>query len=864
MHPTMRTLLACIAALCFSISARAQYVTIPDSNFAVFISDVYGAISNFNQLDTTSASVVNATDLNCNSFAIKDLDGIQYFKNLQSLQCANNSLTSLSSLPPLLKSINCAQNQIDSLPALSFGLEFLDCSYNHLATLPSLPSTLLNLRCSNNQISVLPSLPLNLMFLVVGNNNLTNLPILPPVIISIEARENNLLSLPYLPDSLKVLEVSSNNLTSFSAFPHNLEVINLSDNNISSIPSINSSLSTLLLRGNNLTSLPPLPSNLKNVDIQYNLISTLPLLPSSLEQVAFGYNQLSTFPIIPSSCIVLRSEGNYYTQIPSLPTSIKEFYCGSIYLSAITDLPDSLLSFSCTNSPNLICLPKIGYMQQMTLLNTGVTCFPNYGTIMYSAPHNITSMYPLCNEVNSTCTSYANLAGRVYTDDNHDCTLNNNEVGQANVRQELWSNGTLQKVAYTGGAGYYSFDVDTAGEYTIVTDTTHALFILGCPANGTLYDTLTTNDSIHLDRDFALHCKPGFNLVAHSISSTQIFRPANNTVVDIHAGDLANFYGANCAVGVAGNVRVEILGPATYVAPASGALTPTSVAGNTLTWNVADFANVNFNTSFGIVVQTDTFAQIGQQVCFNLHITPTVGDNDSSNNTLFHCFNIVNSYDPNDKQASPSGLTDTATKWITYTVRFQNTGTAEAQHIYIMDTLDANVDASTFQLLAYSHQPNIQVNEHIIRFNFPFINLPDSNSNELGSHGYVQYKVKMKEGLTLSTEIRNTAYIYFDFNPPVVTNTTVNTITHVIPTGIQQPKVISLNLYPNPASQQLTVSTGQQGGTLALYNAQGMLLNSYTMNGSAQTIDVAQLANGVYYVEVNNKDGIGLKKFMKL
>src|SRR5204863_9868317 len=138
--------------------------------------------------------------------------------------------------------------------------------------------------------------------------------------------------------------------------------------------------------------------------------------------------------------------------------------------------------------------------------------------------------------------------------------------------------------------------------------------------------------------------------------------------------------------------------------------------------------------------------------------------------------------------------------WLTYTIHFQNTGNADAEHIYITDTLDANLDLSTFQLLAYSHRPLVQILDGgIARFNFPNINLPDSNANEPASHGFVQYKIKLKNGLSLGTQTTNTAYIYFDFNSPVVTNTTSNTL---VVTGVSSMTKdnVQLKVYPNPST----------------------------------------------------------------
>ena len=194
-----------------------------------------------------------------------------------------------------------------------------------------------------------------------------------------------------------------------------------------------------------------------------------------------------------------------------------------------------------------------------------------------------------------------------------------------------------------------------------------------------------------------------------------------------------------------------------------------------LTYNIADFGNVNFFTDFDIVVETDTTAAIGSSVCFTVSVTPTVGDNNPANNTLTFCSEVRSSYDPNEKEVYPANGVDTS-GWLTYTINFQNTGTDTAQHIYVTDTLDSNLDEATFQLLAYSVQPQVQLNGNAVQFSFPNINLPDSNVNEPASHGYVQYKVKLKNTVGVGAQISNTAFIYFDFNAVVVGNTVTNQV----------------------------------------------------------------------------------------
>jgi hypothetical protein len=191
---------------------------------------------------------------------------------------------------------------------------------------------------------------------------------------------------------------------------------------------------------------------------------------------------------------------------------------------------------------------------------------------------------------------------------------------------------------------------------------------------------------------------------------------------------------------------------------------------------------------------------------------------------------------------------------LTYTIRFQNTGNAEAIHIYITDTLDSDVDASTFQLLAYSHQPMVQLKENAVRFNFPNINLPDSNTNEPASHGYVQYKVKLKPNLPIGTVINNTAYIYFDFNAPVITNTTTNTISlNTGIAGIGHPSP-DIRLFPNPTNGSVTISIPESliGSTATVSDVMGRVVFKSEIANSKSEINLAGVGSGIYFITLGN------------
>ena len=154
---------------------------------------------------------------------------------------------------------------------------------------------------------------------------------------------------------------------------------------------------------------------------------------------------------------------------------------------------------------------------------------------------------------------------------------------------------------------------------------------------------------------------------------------------------------------------------------------------------------------------------------------------DPENFTDTDCTDNIGSFDPNDKSASPTGYQDehfiAQGTEIEYLVRFQNTGTDTAFSVVIRDTLSQFLDVTSVRPGASSHAYEFEVyGEGILKFTFPDIMLPDSNVNKEASQGFVQFKISPKNNLPVFTEIENSAAIFFDFNEPVITNTTLHTI----------------------------------------------------------------------------------------
>ncbi|MEZ4756893.1 MAG: hypothetical protein R2817_08710 [Flavobacteriales bacterium] len=146
------------------------------------------------------------------------------------------------------------------------------------------------------------------------------------------------------------------------------------------------------------------------------------------------------------------------------------------------------------------------------------------------------------------------------------------------------------------------------------------------------------------------------------------------------------------------------------------------------------------------------------------------------NNSILHEQIVVGSYDPNDKNVWPATLSPQELQEgtrVTYTIRFQNTGTFMAERVVITDTLPDGLQWNSLAMLDASHPFTWFLNNGVLHFIFDDINLPDSLSDEPGSHGQVRFTVLPAQDLLPGGTVLNAANIYFDFNPPVITEPSV-------------------------------------------------------------------------------------------
>ncbi|MEO7081993.1 MAG: FG-GAP-like repeat-containing protein, partial [Flavobacteriales bacterium] len=210
---------------------------------------------------------------------------------------------------------------------------------------------------------------------------------------------------------------------------------------------------------------------------------------------------------------------------------------------------------------------------------------------------------------------------------------------------------------------------------------------------------------------------------------------------------------------------------------------PDSVVANRYYWS---FDNLFFYETRTIrvhdILPNSTY--LGQTAFMHLElITQDELGNNKDTVVVNHNAVVLCSYDPNDKQVSPRGYgdhgaVDIATGHLDYTIRFQNTGNAAAYTVTLRDTLPAEVRPTSVQVLGYSFSPtDVRVDTAgALMIKFQGINLPDSASDNAGSQGFITFRLGLQEGLPHLTTITNSAGIYFDLNPPVITNQTLTTL----------------------------------------------------------------------------------------
>ena len=328
-------------------------------------------------------------------------------------------------------------------------------------------------------------------------------------------------------------------------------------------------------------------------------------------------------------------------------------------------------------------------------------------------------------------------------------------------------------LAFSSGSGTYTFLPGTAGTYDLDAVLPNAWWQLTAGGNGHTV-TFTATDTLFEDLDFGLAALVDTTLVEGSL--VHGLAPCGG-VIDLIAS------ATNAGTSTPQGVLALTIDPAyTYL----GASPPVdSIVGQTYYWSF-DTLQWSMNTQRILTVIRPSVGQLGDTLVNVVGIWTDDGlGNLSLNDTTAFVEVHTCAYDPNDKLVDPVGegpkhATPFDVEWLTYTVRFQNTGTDTAYTVVIEDLLSPHLQHETLQVLATSHTlTDLTIGSGgMAEFRFENILLPDSNVNALGSQGFVTFRIRPGPGLPHTTPIENNAAIFFDLNPPVITNTVLNTLVN--------------------------------------------------------------------------------------
>ena len=83
--------------------------------------------------------------------------------------------------------------------------------------------------------------------------------------------------------------------------------------------------------------------------------------------------------------------------------------------------------------------------------------------------------------------------------------------------------------------------------------------------------------------------------------------------------------------------------------------------------------------------------------------------------------------------------------------------------------------------------------------------------------------------------------------------------------GIPENKLLSFEMYPNPASDVLTVQlpTGTEKAEVSVFDYTGRLVSSKTISSNDSTLDVQNISKGIYIIRVATNSKIGVQRFIK-
>lgn len=490
-----------------------------------------------------------------------------------------------------------------------------------------------------------------------------------------------------------------------------------------------------------------------------------------------------------------------------------------------------------------------------------------------------TSKYFYIQNAQTTNNCYCTIEGTVYLDANSNCTLDPGESGIENIRMHCSGYG----YTYTNANGYYSFDVPT-GSYTISEQVNAYYPLATCQSNNISVsvtaasncstivnianDTNTIKDLKIVTMNSNLPPVPGYSYQQKVVVKNLGTVTESGIQMEYEHDSQLPYVSSNFS----SLTRLNPTGAPYLYSVQSGFPSLAPSASKIILLNYNTPSNVPLNT---VVTFYDTVASAAPiDVNWLLDYSPW-------NNVNTYNATVVGSYDPNYKEVHPMGegeegfISSEVTEF-DYTIHFQNEGTYFARNIVITDQLDDDFDWTTFVPGYSDYDYTARVSETgLVTFTFENINLPwKSNYGDALSSGLVQYSIKRKASNPKGTEFTNTADIYFDFNPPITTNTTLNTLkddflsVDEIDAGQSIGAAITVDLYPVPAKDVINLRVnnvpGNEVANLSIIDILGNVVQADRLSlregSTIFTKNIENLSRGTYIALIQFDNGKVISK----
>lgn len=411
------------------------------------------------------------------------------------------------------------------------------------------------------------------------------------------------------------------------------------------------------------------------------------------------------------------------------------------------------------------------------------------------------------------------IQGLAFIDNNSNNIFDNTDEPYAGLAVKSVRLNDSEEFKSFSKAGIFFNEVDT-GTYSTTGELSLPYYTITSPQPHTsVFTTYGQRDTINL----IVKPIPGKRDCEITLSSLSPARPGSSVVYLINC--------TNLGTDTVNNINVTMIKDSSLSLNLSSVPPPASINGDTISWIIPKLiprSHDEIKVSL-YVNKVPPEINLGDSI-FSTVFIDTTGDLQPSNNYSFVKQIITGSYDPNDKRENNGNALRidryVKNKFLTYTIRFQNTGTDTAFNISIKDTLDEKFDFNTIRMISSSHDYDLNIKDgKYCNWQFDNIQLPDSFRNEAMSHGYIIYKIKLKEGLDVGDVVKNTASIYFDYNKPIQTN---EVETHIVSPHVAKPEVSGLlSKYcriDTPQSVEVANMPGEEDGVEVIVKLNDVVL----------------------------------------